>query len=347
MRVLVTGLGTFWGSRVAQRLEQRADVEVVVGVDTREPRLPLERTEFVQADASYSILRRIVRATQVDTILHTHLVVDSTRVARPAVHEINVIGTMNLLAAAAGDGQLGAQGRGEDLDAGLRLELRRPLLLPRDRPAHAAADHAGRAVAARGRGARRATSPTTTRRRGHLAALRQRARRRRRHAVLRACCGCPPCPRSSASTRGSSSCTRTTSPARSCTRPSHDVAGHLQRRRPRHHHLERGVPPGRRGAGWRCRRCSPAARPSPLRLLRDRRHPARGAEPAALRPGRRHRRVRRHRVRVRLHHAGDGRGVRARRAGSSASSARRPPTSTSTTSSTSSGTHPRWCNPRV
>ena len=36
------------------------------------------RTEFVQADSSYSILQRIVRATQVDTVLHTHLEVDST-----------------------------------------------------------------------------------------------------------------------------------------------------------------------------------------------------------------------------------------------------------------------------
>ena len=41
MRVLVTGLGTFWGSRLAQQLEQRDDVEIVVGLDTTEPRLPL------------------------------------------------------------------------------------------------------------------------------------------------------------------------------------------------------------------------------------------------------------------------------------------------------------------
>lgn len=104
MRVLVTGLGTFWGSRVAQQLEQRDDVEVIVGLDTREPRVPLERTEFVRADSSYSILNRIVRATQVDTILHTHLIIDSTKLTGRAMHEINVIGTMNLLAAAGAAG---------------------------------------------------------------------------------------------------------------------------------------------------------------------------------------------------------------------------------------------------
>ncbi len=104
MRVLVTGLGTFWGSRIAQALEQRPDVDLVVGVDTREPRLPLTRTEFVKADASYTILRRMVRATQVDTVLHTHLEVDSTRTSSRRIHEVNVIGTMNLLAAAAAEG---------------------------------------------------------------------------------------------------------------------------------------------------------------------------------------------------------------------------------------------------
>src|SRR3954451_21295566 len=104
MRALVTGLSTYWGGRLAQALEQRSDVEVVVGVDTRDPRTPLERTEFVRTDSSHSILSRIVRATQVDTIVHTHLVVDSTRATSRTLHEINVIGTMNLLAAASAAG---------------------------------------------------------------------------------------------------------------------------------------------------------------------------------------------------------------------------------------------------
>jgi len=104
MRILVTGLGTFWGSKVAQRLESEPGVELVVGVDTKEPVVPLERTEYVRTDSSFSILERIVRATRVDTILHTHLVVDSTKDSGRALHEINVIGTMNLLAAAGAAG---------------------------------------------------------------------------------------------------------------------------------------------------------------------------------------------------------------------------------------------------
>ena len=103
-RVLVTGLSTFWGGRVAQALEQDPSVEVIVGLDTEEPTVELERTEYVKADQSYSILNRLVRATRVDTILHTFLVVDSTRSSGRALNEINVIGTMNLLAAAGAPG---------------------------------------------------------------------------------------------------------------------------------------------------------------------------------------------------------------------------------------------------
>src|SRR5918992_2575270 len=99
-RVLVTGLGTFWGGRVAQALELDPSVDVIVGLDREDPKIELERTEYVKADQSYSILARIVQATQVDTILHTFLVVDSSRMSGRALHEINVIGTMNLLAAA-------------------------------------------------------------------------------------------------------------------------------------------------------------------------------------------------------------------------------------------------------
>lgn len=99
-RVLVTGIGSFWGGRLAQALEADERVEVVVGIGTRPPRVPLTRTEVVRVDSAYSILARLVAATEVDTVVHTHLEVDSTAVGARALHETNVIGTMNLLAAA-------------------------------------------------------------------------------------------------------------------------------------------------------------------------------------------------------------------------------------------------------
>jgi UDP-glucose 4-epimerase len=101
-RILVTGLGTFWGGRVAQALESDDGVDVIVGLDRSGPKIPLERTEFVRCDEEYSILARIVKAAHIDTIVHTFLVVDSTQMPARRMHEINVIGTMNLFAAAAG-----------------------------------------------------------------------------------------------------------------------------------------------------------------------------------------------------------------------------------------------------
>ena len=103
-RVLVTGADTFWGGRMIQALEADPSMDVILGMGARAPSVPFERAEFVRADQTYSILNRIVKATQVDTILHTFMITDSTTVPRRAMHEINVIGTMNLLAAAGAAG---------------------------------------------------------------------------------------------------------------------------------------------------------------------------------------------------------------------------------------------------
>jgi UDP-glucose 4-epimerase len=98
-RILITGLASFWGGQVAQHFEQDPSVDVIVGMDTDDPVVELERTEFVRTDDSYSILARLVRSTQVDTVVHAGLVVNSALVPDRRLHEKNVIGTVNLLAA--------------------------------------------------------------------------------------------------------------------------------------------------------------------------------------------------------------------------------------------------------
>ena len=103
-RVLVTGADTFWGGRMIQALETDPSTEVILGMGSHAPSVPFERAEFVRADQTYSILHRLVKATQVDTILHTFMITNSTTVPRRQLHEINVIGTMNLLAAAGAAG---------------------------------------------------------------------------------------------------------------------------------------------------------------------------------------------------------------------------------------------------
>ena len=89
---------------MAQALEAESDIEMILGLGANEPRVPLERTEFVRSDQKYSILSRIVRATQVDTIVHTFLETNSVNIPARVLHEINVIGTLNLLAAAGSAG---------------------------------------------------------------------------------------------------------------------------------------------------------------------------------------------------------------------------------------------------
>ena len=101
-RILITGLSTFWGSRLAQVLERDPANEAIIGVSPRDPALPLERTEFVRVGTQHALLRRIVHAAEIDTVIDTRLVVDSKIVPARVAHEMNVLGTMNILAACGG-----------------------------------------------------------------------------------------------------------------------------------------------------------------------------------------------------------------------------------------------------
>ena len=101
-RILLTGLSTYWGGRLAQALEQDPEIEAIVGIDRTPPKVELERTEFVQVSDAHSLIRRIVDAAEIDTLVDTRLVVDSVVTSPKRAHENNVIGTMNILAACTG-----------------------------------------------------------------------------------------------------------------------------------------------------------------------------------------------------------------------------------------------------
>src|SRR5919106_1643884 len=98
-RILLTGLSTYWGGRLAQALEQNPNVEAIVGVDSEDPTRELERTEFVRVSNQHGLIRRIVRAAEIDTVVDTRLVVDSAVTSARLAHENNVIGTLNIIAA--------------------------------------------------------------------------------------------------------------------------------------------------------------------------------------------------------------------------------------------------------
>ncbi|HEX6022204.1 MAG TPA: NAD-dependent epimerase/dehydratase family protein [Solirubrobacter sp.] len=100
-RVLITGLSNYWGGRLAQTLEEDEDVETIIGVSPQDPTCELHRTEFVRVGTQHALLRKIVHAAAIDTVVDTRLIVDSATPPRVA-HEQNVIGTMNILTACGG-----------------------------------------------------------------------------------------------------------------------------------------------------------------------------------------------------------------------------------------------------
>ena len=99
-RVLITGVGSQVGSLLAAQLERDPDVEYVAGLDMRRPKLPLEHTEFIDADIRDPQIGRVIPPTGVDTIVHEQIVRQpGPRMSSRAMHDINVIGTLQLLAA--------------------------------------------------------------------------------------------------------------------------------------------------------------------------------------------------------------------------------------------------------
>jgi UDP-glucose 4-epimerase len=99
-RVLITGVGSHVGSLLAQRLESDPEVEHVAGLDTRRPKVGLDRAEFIQADIRDPKIGRLIAATGADTIVHEQIVRQpGPGMSSRAMHDINVIGTLQLLAA--------------------------------------------------------------------------------------------------------------------------------------------------------------------------------------------------------------------------------------------------------
>src|SRR5688572_20526623 len=100
-RVLITGVSSFLGLRLAKRLENDDSVEHLVGVDLHEPPIPVEGMEFIRVDIRNPLVARVLEATKVDTLVHTNVATSPGRVGgRSQMKENNVIGTMQLLAAA-------------------------------------------------------------------------------------------------------------------------------------------------------------------------------------------------------------------------------------------------------
>jgi UDP-glucose 4-epimerase len=99
-RVLITGVGSHLGTLLAERLAADPESEYVAGLDTRPPRRRVERLEWIEADIRDPEIVRVVPRLQVDTLVHEQIVRQpSAGMSGRSMHDINVIGTLQLLAA--------------------------------------------------------------------------------------------------------------------------------------------------------------------------------------------------------------------------------------------------------
>jgi UDP-glucose 4-epimerase len=98
--VLITGVSRYLGGRLAALLQADPGVERVIGVDVVPPRQDVGRTEFVRADIRNPIIAKVIASAGVDTVVHMSVIATPFGAGgRTAMKEINVIGTMQLLAA--------------------------------------------------------------------------------------------------------------------------------------------------------------------------------------------------------------------------------------------------------
>jgi UDP-glucose 4-epimerase len=106
--VLVTGASRFLGGELAARLAADSTIDRVLAVDTVPPRPErsrrLGRAEFIAVDLRNPVIAKVISDAHVDTVVHASTSAyprasGGLNPGRSAMKELNVIGTMQLLAA--------------------------------------------------------------------------------------------------------------------------------------------------------------------------------------------------------------------------------------------------------
>ncbi|HEX9231210.1 MAG TPA: NAD-dependent epimerase/dehydratase family protein [Jatrophihabitantaceae bacterium] len=102
--VLVTGVSRYLGRRLAAQLAADPSIDRIVGVDTGPPSKAdlarLGRTEFVRADIRNPLIAKVIAQAKVDAVVHASVTATPRGAGgRTPMKELNVIGTMQLLAA--------------------------------------------------------------------------------------------------------------------------------------------------------------------------------------------------------------------------------------------------------
>lgn len=99
-RVVIIGIASHWGAELARRLERDPGIDYIAGIDSAAPPADLERTDFIEADIRSPLMSRLLPGTEADTIVHCGILW-YPEAGKPAkvLHDVNVIGTLQLLAA--------------------------------------------------------------------------------------------------------------------------------------------------------------------------------------------------------------------------------------------------------
>ena len=98
--VLVTGVSRDLGRRFARAAAADPAVDRVIGVDVVPPQGDIGEVSFVRADIRTPIIAKIIAKEDVDTVVHMSVIATpGSAGGRNTMKELNVIGTMQLLAA--------------------------------------------------------------------------------------------------------------------------------------------------------------------------------------------------------------------------------------------------------
>ncbi|MEZ0577819.1 NAD-dependent epimerase/dehydratase family protein [Nocardioides sp. MH1] len=98
--VLVTGVSRDLGRTCARSLASDPSVERVIGVDVMPPRGDIGDVQFIRADIRNPVIAKVIAREDVDTVVHMSVIATpGSAGARGTMKELNVIGTMQLLAA--------------------------------------------------------------------------------------------------------------------------------------------------------------------------------------------------------------------------------------------------------
>jgi UDP-glucose 4-epimerase len=98
--VLVTGVSRYLGGRFANMLTSQPGIDRVIGVDVVPPPHEIGSADFVRADIRNPVIAKVIARAGVDTVVHMNVIATPRQGGgRVSMKEINVIGTMQLLAA--------------------------------------------------------------------------------------------------------------------------------------------------------------------------------------------------------------------------------------------------------